>query len=202
MNTISDSKTKQLLEATIFKAKDPISLDKIIEKFQNEVVINKRLLKRLIAEIQLDFEGRGVILVETGGGYSFRVNNDIQELLAKAFENKPKNYSSALLETLALIAYKQPITKAGISSVRGVDVNTYIMNTIIDRGWVKVVGTMEVPGRPYLYATTKAFLDNFGLKSLDELPELKTTTLGELKSGIEQYDIDLGSNDNAISEKK
>jgi segregation and condensation protein B len=202
MNTISDSKAKQLLEATIFKARDPISLDKIIEKFQSEVLITKRLLKKLISEIQLDYEGRGVILVETGGGYSFRVNNDVQDILAKAFENKPKNYSSALLETLALIAYKQPITKAGISSVRGVDVNTHIMNTIIDRGWVKIVGTMEVPGRPNLYATTKAFLDNFGLKSLNELPELKTTTLGELKSGIEQFDIDLETNENELSENK
>lgn len=125
-----------------------------------------------LEDIESDCEGRGFELKQTGSGYRFQVRNELSEWISRLWEEKPKKYSRALLETLALIAYRQPITRGDIEEIRGVSVSSEIIKTLLEREWVRVVGHRDVPGRPALYATTKQFLDYFSLQSLEELPAL------------------------------
>lgn len=191
MKTINDTDLKMLIEATIFVSKEPISLEKILETSLSEYSINKRKVKQILLELEAEYSSKGVVLKLTSSGYRFQTNIKLNEPLSKVWEEKAPRYSRALMETLVLVAYKQPVTKAEVGAVRGVDVNPNIMKTLIERGWIKIVGTKEVPGRPNLYATTKEFLDYFNLQTLDQLPELQNASLGELNSGIEQLDIEL-----------
>lgn len=133
-------------------------------------------VENLLTELQCDYAGRGIELKEVATGYRFQVRADLGLWISKLFAEKPPRYSRALLETLALIAYKQPITRAEIEDVRGVAVSTNIMKTLQEHEWIRVIGYKEVPGKPALFATTDKFLDHFNLKSLAELPQLMEFT--------------------------
>ncbi|OBP15283.1 SMC-Scp complex subunit ScpB [Rheinheimera sp. SA_1] len=169
---INDSQLAQLLEATLFASERPLTADELIATVLSDFAISNKRLLMVIKQLMLDYQGRGIELVATASGYRFQTKSEWSEYLARLWPERSPRYSRAVLETLALIAYRQPITRGEIEAVRGVTVSSQIMRTLLDRGWVKVVGHKEVPGRPGLYATTKEFLDYFGLTDLASLPAL------------------------------
>lgn len=164
---------KLILEALLMTSDRPLSLKelaKILNK--NDKKSSNDTLQAALTKLGEECASRAYELVETASGYRYQTRSDYAEWIAKLWEQRPPRYSRAALETLALIAYQQPITRAAIEDVRGVAVGTNIIRNFEDRGWIKVIGHKEVPGRPALYATTSVFLDDFGLSSLDGLPEL------------------------------
>ncbi len=163
-----------ILEAVLLAATEPLSLDRLLNVFPEIERPDRTALRAALAELATACEGRGVELVEVASGFRLQVPADFAPWVSRLWEERAANYSRALLETLALIAYRQPITRGEIEAVRGVSLSSGIMRTLQERGWIKVVGHREVPGRPALYATTHAFLDYFNLKSLGELPPLAT----------------------------
>ncbi|WP_417706471.1 SMC-Scp complex subunit ScpB [Rheinheimera aquimaris] len=169
---INDVQLMQLVEAAIFAADKPLSQDDIQSTVLDGLNISKKRLNDTLSRLLQGYAGRGVTLSETASGYRFITRPELSDYLARLWPERSPRYSRAVLETLALIAYRQPITRGEIEDIRGVSVSSQIMRTLLDRGWVKVVGHKEVPGRPGLYATTKEFLDYFGLKSLTQLPPL------------------------------
>lgn len=163
----------RIVEGAIFAAGAPLSPQDIIKMFEEEE--DKPAIgdvRKAIEQLQKGYEKRGINLVEVASGYRFQVSDKVAPYIAKSSEEKPARYSRALLETLALIAYRQPITRGEIEDIRGVVVSTNIIKTLDEQEWIRVVGYKDVPGKPALYATTKMFLDHFGLKSLEELPPL------------------------------
>lgn len=163
---------KTILEAAMMAAGAPLSLERMQSLFEEREQPTNAELKAALKELQQDLEDRGIECIEVASGFRLQVRSQVAPWVAKLWEEKPQRYSRALLETLVLIAYRQPITRGDIEDVRGVVVSSNITRTLIERDWVRVVGHKETPGRPALYATTKEFLDYFGLKSLDELPTL------------------------------
>jgi len=173
-------KLKPIIEALIFSSRKPLSIDNIKDALELDFMPSRILLKDIISGLVLDYQDKGIELVEHAGNYRFQTRSEYSEWVQRLWEERPQKYSRALLETLALIAYRQPITRGDIEEVRGVVVSSTIMKTLLERHWVKVIGHREVPGRPAIYATTKHFLAHFNLKALEELP-----TLAEIR------DIDL-----------
>lgn len=169
---ISDSQLKQLIEAALFAANEALTLDQLQQGVLAGYKLNRPRLRQVLDELARDYQERGVQLVEVASGYRFQTRAELAPALAQMWAERAPRYSAALLETLALIAWRQPITRGEIEAVRGVSVSTQIMRTLQDRGWVKVVGQKEVPGRPSLYATTKVFLDYFSLQSIADLSAL------------------------------
>lgn len=169
---ISDTQLKQLIEAALFAATDALTLDQLQQGVLADYQLNRPRLRQVLDELMRDYQERGVQLVEVASGYRFQTRTDLAPALAHMWADRAPRYSAALLETLALIAWRQPITRGEIEAVRGVSVSTHIMRTLQDRGWVKVVGQKEVPGRPSLFATTKVFLDYFSLQSIADLSAL------------------------------
>lgn len=170
MAKISRVQLKQLVEAAIFVADEPIAQEQLQQTALEGLEVSKTMLKDTLKELQLDYQARGIQLVEVASGYRFQSMDSLSPWLGKLWQENAPRYSRAMLETLSLVAYRQPITRGEIEDVRGVSVSSQIMKTLGERGWIKVIGHKEVPGRPSLYATTKVFLDYFGLKSLSELP--------------------------------
>lgn len=163
----------QILEALLFSAGRPLSEQQLLQLFSDTERPSLSALRGALHELEKLYADRGVQLVLVASGYQFQSKIDYAEWISKLWEEKPSKYSRALLETLALIAYRQPITRGEIEEIRGVSISTSIFKTLLeDRGWIRVVGHRDVPGRPGLYATTKQFLDYFGLNSLDQLPSL------------------------------
>lgn len=180
-----DAQCKCIVEALLVASDRPLALDDIAKVFiANNEAIEIDALKQIITELQQDYFGRGIELKEVASGYRFQVDSRFSPWIAKLREERVLRYSRALLETLSLIAYRQPITRAEIEAVRGVTVSTNIIRTLLDHEWVRVVGYKDVPGKPALYSTTKKFLDYFNLKSLDELPKLMEFTESEAKHDI------------------
>ena len=177
MAAISAIQLKQLLEAAIFVADGPLSIEKLQATVLKDLRVSKKLLRQSIKEIQLDYQARGIQLVEVASGYRFQSMDSLSPWLGKLWQEQAPKYSRAMLETLSMIAYRQPITRGEIEDVRGVAVSSQIIKSLSQRNWVKVVGHKEVPGRPALYATTPEFLDYFSLKSLQDLPS--TAAFGE-----------------------
>lgn len=175
---------KQIVEAAIMAADQPLSIDGMIGLFEGEQPTRAQV-REVLAEIEAECEGRGFELKEVASGYRFQVRRQYGEWIGRLWEERPPRYTRALLETLALIAYKQPITRGDIEEIRGVAVSTNIIRTLLEREWIRVVGHRDVPGRPAIYATTKAFLDYFNLASLDELP-----TLSEIKD-LDNVNVEL-----------
>ncbi|MBL3529319.1 MAG: SMC-Scp complex subunit ScpB [gamma proteobacterium endosymbiont of Lamellibrachia anaximandri] len=170
---MSSSETlKQIIEAALLAAGRPLSLDQIQALFENEDEPEKKRLREMLAELAEDYQGRGIEIREVGNGFRIQVRSEFSSWVSKLWDERPPKYSRALLETLALIAYRQPITRGEIEDIRGVSVSTNIVKTLTEREWVRVVGHRDVPGKPALYATTKEFLDYFNLKGLSELPTL------------------------------
>lgn len=163
---------KNILEAALFASTQPLSLDRLTTLFPEDEAPTREQMHEALTELANECEGRGVELKEVGSGFRMQVRVEYGPWIARLWEEKPTRYSRALLETLALVAYKQPITRAEIEDVRGVAVSTHIIKTLLEREWVRVVGHRDVPGKPALYGTTREFLDYFNLKSLSELPPL------------------------------
>lgn len=169
---INDVQLLQLLEAAIFAADKPLSRTELQATVLDDFAVTSRKLTQMLQQLQQDYSARGIQLLETASGYRFQTRPEFSDALAKLWPERSPRYSRAVLETLVLIAYRQPITRGEIEEIRGVSVSTQIIRTLTERGWVKVVGHKEVPGRPGLYATTAAFLDYFGLAHLTALPPL------------------------------
>jgi len=163
---------KNILEAALMAAGSPLSLERMQSLFDDHEQPKSSELKQALTEIRQDLLGRGIELLEVASGYRLQVRTEVAPWVARLWEERPQRYSRALLETLALIAYRQPITRGDIEDVRGVVVSSQMMKTLLERDWVRIVGYRDVPGRPAMYATTKEFLDYFGLQSLDDLPSL------------------------------
>ncbi len=150
-----------------------LNIDRLMQLFKLDDEIPARdQIKAVIKTLQEECEGRGVELKRVASGYRYQTRSDVQPWVARLWQEKPPRYTRALLETLSLIVYRQPITRGEIEEVRGVGVSSQIIKTLLERKWVRVIGHKEVPGRPALYGSTKQFLDYFNLKSLDELPSL------------------------------
>ena len=165
-------KIKKIVEGALFASAKPMTLEKLAAIFFDEERPTKDQFKTVLALIEEDYAERGVMLQQVASGYRFQVREEVGEWVSRLWEEKPARYSRALLETLALIAYRQPITRGEIEEIRGVSVSSHIMKTLLERDWVRIVGHRDVPGRPAMYATTRDFLDYFNLKSLEELPAL------------------------------
>ena len=162
---------KTVLETALLAAQQPISIGELRKIFDEE--IGADTIRRLLEELRDAWKGRGVELVSTASGWRFQTRAEFQKYLERINPEKPPRYSRAVLETLAIIAYRQPVTRGDIEGIRGVTVSTEVIKRLEERGWIDVVGHKEVPGRPSLYATTKTFLDDLGLSSLQELPPLE-----------------------------
>jgi segregation and condensation protein B len=163
---------KFILEAAILSASEPVSLERLSQLFAEDEALTPGQLREILQEMTDDCSVRGIELKEVASGFRYQVKIDVVPWLMRWIEERPARYSRALLETLALIVYRQPITRAEIEEVRGVAVSSTIMRTLLEREWVKVLGHRDLPGRPALYGTSKQFLDYFNLKSLTELPPL------------------------------
>ena len=170
MAKISQTQLKQLVEGAIFVADHPLNLEQLQPTVLEGLAVSKTKIKETLAELTLDYQARGIQLVEVASGYRFQSMDSLSPWLSKLWQEQTPRYSRAMLETLSLIAYRQPITRGEIEDVRGVSVSSHIIKTLSERGWIKVIGHKEVPGRPSLYATTKTFLDYFSLQSLSDLP--------------------------------
>ena len=164
------NKLIKIIEAVLLSASRPLSIDEIESLFEEET--SRDDIKRAFKEIELQCEHRGIELKKVSSGYRLQVRQDLSSYIAKLWREKPKILSKATLETLSLIAYRQPITRGEIEDIRGVTIGTQLIRGLMERGWIKVVGHRDVPGKPSLYSTTKDFLDYFGLQHLRELPNL------------------------------
>ncbi len=171
----------------MFAAGRPMSMNELLRLFSEDERPERKVMKEIIAELEKEYEGRGIELIEVASGYRIQVKHHMGEWLGRLTERRPPRYSRALMETLALIAYRQPITRGDIEDVRGVSVSTNIIRTLLERGWVRIVGHRDVPGRPAMFGTSKEFLDYFNLKSLDELPSL--AELKDIESMNEELDF-------------
>src|SRR6185436_14634275 len=162
---------KRILEAALLASPEPVPLDELKRLFDNEIALDT--LKNLLEELRADWSGRAVELVSLASGWRFQTTVAFQPYLERLSPEKPPRYSRAVMETLAIIAYRQPVTRGDIEDIRGVTVSTQIIQALESRGWIDTVGHRETPGRPALYATTRRFLDDLGLRSLQELPPLE-----------------------------
>ena len=166
-----ERKLNEILEALLLSASRPISIEDMIKVFE-EPKPTKDEIRTALNQIDDACSSRGIELKRIASGYRLQVKQSFSEYVANLWEEKPQKFSKASLETLSLIAYKQPITRGEIEEIRGVTVGTQLIRSLMERGWIKIVGQRDVPGRPSLYSTTKEFLDYFGLQHLRELPEL------------------------------
>ena len=165
------NKLNEILEALLLSASRPINIDEMVKVFDDPKP-SKDDIRSSLNQLDEECIERGIELKQVASGYRLQVKQNLSAYVAKLWEERPQKFSKATLETLSLIAYKQPITRGEIEEIRGVTVGTQLMRGLMERGWVKIIGQRDVPGRPSLYATTKEFLDYFGLQHLRELPEL------------------------------
>lgn len=176
---------KHILEATLLAAGRPVTTQQLLDLFDERERPTDEQLKAALDLLAADYSSRGIELIEVASGWRVQVRPRCADLVSRLWQERPSRYSRALLETLALVAYRQPITRSEIEEIRGVSISSTIMRTLQERNWIRVVGHREVPGHPELLGTTREFLDYFGLKSLDQLP-----TLAELKD-IETIGVQL-----------
>jgi segregation and condensation protein B len=173
---MNEQELKHLIEATLLAAGRAVSTQQLLDLFDERERPSADELKQALALLQEDYATRGIELVEVASGWRIQVRPRYSDVVSRLWQERPSRYSRALLETLALIAYRQPITRSEIEQIRGVSISATIMRTLQERNWIRVVGHREVPGHPELLGTTREFLDYFGLRSLDQLP-----TLAELR---------------------
>jgi segregation and condensation protein B len=164
---------KRIIEAVLLSAQQPMPVSELRRLFADEVEIGADTVRALLDELRLEWRGRGVELVSLASGWRFQTTADISRFVARLHPERPPRYSRAVLETLAIVAYRQPVTRGDIEEIRGVAVSAQIVKTLEDRGWIEVIGHKDVIGRPALFATTGHFLDDLGLRSLQELPALE-----------------------------
>jgi len=164
---------KSIVEAALFAAQRPLDIADLEGLFREEEKPEVAAIRAAVADLAKDYQKRPIELKEVASGFRFQVRAELSPWVSRLFEERPGRYSKAFLETLAIIAYRQPVTRGEIEDIRGVSVSTVIIRSLLEREWVNVVGHKEVPGRPALYATTRQFLDYFNLHSLNELPALQ-----------------------------
>ena len=169
---MNNQKICNIVEAALLAAGKPLSLERLLLLFADDEQPHRQEIVEVLAQLQQRYQQRGVDVVEVSTGWRIQVRKEYSSWISRLWDEKPARYSRALLETLSLIAYRQPLTRGEIEDVRGVAVSTNIIKTLSERDWIRVVGKRDVPGRPSLYATTREFLDYLGLKGLDELPPL------------------------------
>lgn len=189
MNT---DQMKTILEAALLAAGEPVSVERLRDLFAEDEATKPSLptLREILVEIAASCEHRGIELKELASGFCFQAKAEFSPWVKRLWQERAPRYTRAFLETLAVIAYKQPVTRGEIEDIRGVSVSSNIIKTLFDREWIKVVGQREVPGRPSLYATTKQFLDHFNLKNLEELPVLtELQDLDQVASQLEEQFI-------------
>ena len=162
---------KRILEAALLASQEPVSAQELKRLFEGELGVDA--IRKLLAELAEEWRGRSVELVNLSSGWRFQTRPEFQPFLERLFPERAPRYSRAVMETLAIIAYRQPVTRGDIEDIRGVGVSTQIIQALETRGWIDTVGHRETPGRPALYATTTKFLDDLGLRSLEELPPLE-----------------------------
>ena len=172
MNLTDPRELAPLLEAFLLASGKPQSLERLFELFEEGERPEPPVFKKALELLRKSCDGRSFELKEVASGYRLQIRDTFSPWVGRLWEERPQRYSRAMLETMALIAYRQPITRGEIEDVRGVAVNSHIVKTLLEREWIRVVGYREVPGRPAMFATTKAFLDHFNLKNLDDLPPL------------------------------
>jgi len=163
---------KQIVEAALLAAGKPLGLEALLDLFDEVEQPEKPRLREVLQELETDYADGGIEVKQVNSGWRIQVRSEYSPWVSRLWDEKPGRYSRPLMETLALIAYRQPITRGEIEDIRGVSVSTHIIKTLLEREWVRVVGQRDVPGRPSLYSTTREFLDYFNLKSLAELPTL------------------------------
>ncbi len=182
---MDEQQLKNIVEGALLAAGRPLKIDDLEGLFRDEEKPDRNALRAALEGLTADYEGRAMELRQVASGFRIQVRESVSDWVSRLWEERPTRYSRALLETLALIAYRQPITRGEIEEVRGVSVSSSIVRTLQERGWIKVVGHRDVPGRPAMFGTTREFLDYFGLKSLDELP-----TLSEIRD-IDSINVEL-----------
>jgi segregation and condensation protein B len=169
---VDQNEIKHFVEAALLAAGRPLSVDQLQNLFDRDSEPEKSQLREAIGSLQEDYEDRGLTITEVASGFRTQIKASMADRLQKLWEERPPRYSRAFFETLALIAYRQPMTRGEIEEIRGVAVSTNIMRSLLERDWIRVVGHRDVPGRPAMFGTTRHFLDYFGLKKLDDLPPL------------------------------
>ncbi len=179
-----DNKIKKIIEVALLTNNQPLSIDDFQKMFDKN--IERSTIRMLLDEIKQDWQDGSLELIQVAHGYRFQSKLEYSEFLKKLNPDRVPKYSRAVLEVLAIIAYRQPVTRGDIEKIRGVSLNPNSLKQLIEREWVDIIGQKEVPGRPSLYATTKYFLDDFGLKSLSQLPEFKDLEYSTLNSIIEK----------------
>jgi segregation and condensation protein B len=175
MNTAD---VKRIIEAVLLCAQQPMPVAELRRMFSEDVEIGADTVRALLEELRIDWQGRGVELVTLAGGWRFQSTPEVARFIENLHPERPPRYSRAVLETLSIVAYRQPVTRGDIEQIRGVSVSAQIVKTLEDRGWIEVIGHKDVVGRPALFATTRQFLDDLGLRSLQELPALDADTPG------------------------
>jgi segregation and condensation protein B len=193
---MSESEIRNIIEAALLAAGRSLTLAEIGQLFEDRGRPAPSALRDAIEALRQDYASRPIEIQETAAGFRIQVRRQYATAVARLWPERPQRYSRALLETLALIAYRQPITRAEIEAVRGVAVNSSIIGTLLERQWIRVVGHRDLPGRPELLGTTRDFLDYFGLKSLDDLPPLaQLRSLGEIDP---QFELPVGGQDEPV----
>ena len=194
----SPGEIKRILETALLTSTEPLPLSELKKLFDED--LSTEILRRLLEELRNDWEGKGVELVNVASGWRFHARPEMQRFLDRLNPQKPPRYSRAVLETLAIIAYRQPVTRGDIEEIRGVSVSSQILKALEARGWIGAVGHRDVPGRPVLYATTACFLNDLNLRSLEELPPLEELGsliepkgIGELLPGVQSATDDGGT---------
>jgi segregation and condensation protein B len=182
---MNDQYARNVIEAALLAAGRPLTADELISLFDERDGFNAEEVHTAIAGLRAEYETRGIELIEVASGFRIQIRSGVAQPVSRLWQERPAKYSRALLETLALVAYRQPITRGEIEQVRGVTVNPNIIKTLLERGWIRVIGHRDVPGKPELLGTTREFLDYFSLKKLDDLP-----TLAQLKE-LEELRVQL-----------
>ena len=187
-------KIKEILEVALLTSSQPLSVEDLGRLFIDKT--DRSTIRMLLDEIKNDWQDKSLNLIQVASGYRFQAKSDFTEFLMRLAPDRAPNYSRAVMEVLAIIAYRQPVTRGDIEKIRGVSLSSNTLRQLIEREWIDIIGQKEVPGRPSLYATTKHFLNDFALKSLSELPELNSSLSAEL-SNTDENDIAQSSN-NAV----
>ncbi len=190
-DTDSTPPLKHIIEALLLAAGGPLSANQLVSLFAADEAYSMEQISKALDELKGDLAGRGIELVEVASGYRLQTRPSLLPWISRLWEERPQRYSRALLETLAMIAYRQPITRGEIEEVRGVSVRSNIIRTLQEREWIRVVGHRDVPGKPALFGTTRAFLDYFNLNTLDELPTL--AEIRDMETLEPELDFDPGT---------
>lgn len=184
-----ESQAARVLETALLCASAPMPLVELKKLFGDDDAIDAAKLRELLQEIQVSWEDRGLALVDLASGWRFQSRPDMQRYLERLNPERPPKYSRAVLETLAIVAWRQPVTRGDIEDIRGVTVSSQIVKALEDRGWIEVIGHRDAPGRPALFGTTRQFLDDLGLKALDELPALETPEAASTIAGLDFSEV-------------